>query len=180
MIRQGVCFAAGSDHWGRCWRFRNRLPGRWRPRRLWPCRHQRSRDMADQSRVWAGCGKASRTRDAISITRAPSTRARHRRVRYHPAAPIEAWHPRHRNRFPRPPRLRRGLPRGCALPPHRGGPDALRAINRGAVVAPSNSPSRQPPAPTKPIRSSSDTNATVKLAPTPTPGLLATLYQLDE
>jgi hypothetical protein len=32
------------------------------------------------------------------------------------------------------------LPGGRAFPPHRGGPDALRAINRGAVVAPSNSP----------------------------------------
>jgi hypothetical protein len=71
------------------------------------------------------------------------------------------------------------LPRGDALPPHRGGPDAHRSINRGAVVAPSNS-SRQPPAPTKPIRSSSDTNAAVKLVPTPTPGLLATLYQSGE
>src|SRR5258705_11472458 len=108
-------------------------------------------------------------------------RARHRRVHHHPLAPIEAWHPRHRSRLPGPPRLRRGLPGGRAFPPHRGGPDALRAINLGAVVAPSNSPPANPPAPTtptKPIRSSSDTNATAKHASTPTPGLLATSISL--
>jgi hypothetical protein len=55
----------------------------------------------------------------------------------------------------------------------------LRLLKLGARVAPSN-PSRQPPAPTKPIRSSSATNAAVKLVPTPTPGLLATLYQSGE
>jgi hypothetical protein len=64
-------------------------------------------------------------------------------------------HPRHRNRLPRPPRLRRGVSGGDALPPHRGGSNACRAINPGSVVAPFSSP--QPPAPTKPIRSSSDT-----------------------
>ena len=53
------------------------------------------------------------------------------------------------------PRLRRGVSGGDALPPHRGGSNACRAINPGSVVAPFSFP--QPPAPTKPIRSSSDT-----------------------
>src|SRR5258708_7359368 len=73
-----------------------------------------------------------------------------RRVRHYPLASAQARPPRHRNRLPRPSRLCRGLP-GCrTLPPHRGGPDTHRAINRGAVVAPSN-PLRKPPAPTRHI-----------------------------
>jgi hypothetical protein len=51
-----VCFAAGLI-FGCAEGFRDGLPGRSRPRRLRPCRHQRSRDVADQSGVRAGSSK---------------------------------------------------------------------------------------------------------------------------
>ena len=129
-------------------------PARYRPGACPPCPHPFTRPYADSF----GCRAVvlrPESRGRLDLVSADPRQpmcirqkrcnprdkcARHCRVHYHPLAPIEAWHPRHRNRLPRPPRLRRGLPGGCALPPHRSGPDALRAITRGAVAAPYNSP----------------------------------------
>src|SRR4030081_2535983 len=51
---RGVCFTAGAGLWGGAGGFGDGLPGRSRPRRLWPGRHQGCRDVADQSGVRAG------------------------------------------------------------------------------------------------------------------------------
>ena len=83
---------------------------------------------------------------AADLDADPGTRARHRRVHHHPPTVPEARRSRHRDDITRPARLRRSLPGGHFDPSHRGGADADRAVNAGAIIAPVN-PSRKPPAP---------------------------------
>jgi hypothetical protein len=64
------------------------------------------------------------------------TRARHRRVRHHPPAALEARRAGYRDGVARPARLCRSLPRRDLDPPCRGGADADRAISDGADIAP--------------------------------------------
>jgi hypothetical protein len=79
--RRGVCFAAGWGLWGRRWRFSGRVyrgdlsPVVYGPVGISAAAMWRIKVASGQATA-----KASRTRDALSITRAPSFKRRRRRV----------------------------------------------------------------------------------------------------
>ena len=79
--RRGVCFAAGWGLWGRRWRFSGRVyrgdlsPVVYGPVGISAAAMWRIKVASGQATA-----KASRTRDAVSITRAPSFKRRRRRV----------------------------------------------------------------------------------------------------
>ena len=80
-VEGGGTVAAGCDRCGRRWRFaRGAWAGRQRPRGLRSGGHQRCGDVTEEAASGQAAAKARRTREAVSMTRAPSFNSRRRMV----------------------------------------------------------------------------------------------------